>query len=206
MEYLKFKEQLQEGIYHEIGHIIASWMCFPGEDRVKCLQMKKNPNGSYGIQVLWKDEIRFNAKTQLDAFCITSLAGGIFQQLQRLFYLYRDILDVEDSSPESYNSEDVLRLLSIKEVKSYIPGMEEDMARLLVVFEKIQIKGITEDLFVESARIKTIDTLLPFVCKPQIESLCMYCLDLFWNEGLKRKDKVDIDVDIITEYIGCLFK
>ena len=75
-------QDIRDGVYHEIGHVIATKICFPAEDRLDCIRFYKKENGSYGMAEIWKDSIKFNAYTQLDAFTKVSLSGGVFQQMK----------------------------------------------------------------------------------------------------------------------------
>ena len=81
-------QDIRDGVYHEIGHVIATKICFPKEDRLDCIRLFKKDNGSYGMAEVWKDNICFNAYTQLDAITKVTLSGGIFQQMKSL---YRDL-------------------------------------------------------------------------------------------------------------------
>ena len=75
-------QDIRDGVYHEIGHVIATKICFPAEDRLDCIRFYKKENGSYGMAEIWKDNIKFNAYTQLDAITKVTLSGGIFQQMK----------------------------------------------------------------------------------------------------------------------------
>ena len=68
MTYQIFKDTLREGVYHEIGHVVASWLCFSYGDRLRSICLKMKPNGSYGLSAVWIEDIRFDYRTQLDAF------------------------------------------------------------------------------------------------------------------------------------------
>lgn len=199
------KEHLKEGIYHEIGHIIATLLCFPGDDRLKCMQMHLKPNGSYGIAAVWKEDIKFNYHTQLDAFTNVSFAGGIFQQMMGCYKALKNqgqCFSFKEKLISLINPQKSLYLYFKRNIKPMISGMEVDMNTVLSVYDELKASyQIKSGLDQEKVKCDVIKLLLPFVDKKEIENLCEHCLNVFWEGGQNRQQVIEVDNKTLKEML-----
>lgn len=202
-------QDIRDGVYHEIGHVIATKICFPAEDRLDCIRFYKKENGSYGMAEIWKDSIKFNAYTQLDAFTKVSLSGGVFQQMKSLYSDKRDgqlHFSMKEKVIHTYNKSKAYKSFFQRNVNPRDTTMTEDLGLLLAIYDELfEHKKISSRLNIEKEKSDCIDYLLPFIDSSEIDDLCEYCTKLFWEAGQNRLSSVDIPETTIMKYIGTLF-
>lgn len=209
MNYLDSKNALKEGIYHEIGHVVATWLCFSDGERLRGISLKKRPNGSYRLSVEWKDSITFNYNTQLDAFTYSTLAGGVFQQMKNAQNSLNRKLSkytIIEAFVNRFNKDRALLMYIKRNVKPFCKGMEEDLETLKNVYDNLyEEKHITQGLDIKKATDNCISLLFPLINCPEIDSLCDYCLNAFWEGGQNQAPQIEVNIETIKGFIGKLF-
>lgn len=204
-----FKDSLREGIYHEIGHVIGTWLCFPHEERLRGICLKMNPNGSYGLCVEYIEDIKFDYRTQLDAFTCSSLAGGVFQQMKNVqLSLNKGQLKYSliETLVNHFNKDRAFLMFIYRNVNPYDKGMDKDNSTLKNIYDKLREENyIKHRLDINKSTKNCISLLLPFINRPEIDSLCEYCLNEFWKGGQCGVPQIEVDTKTIKVFIGCLF-
>ena len=189
------KDTLKEGVYHEIGHVIATFLCFPNEDRVRSISLERSSANYCGVSTMY-DYLGVKDETQFDPFVITALAGGVFQQMKAIQRSF-------STRVISYLIGNRLLLKYYQlNVKEMIPGMEIDYKLIEAAKKLLLCKwGVNKaDISFKKAKDNCVLLLFPYIESPEIDNLCKYCVDLFWEEGHKAS-RVDVDIETIKKYL-----
>ena len=85
--------------------------------------------------------------------------------------------------------------------------MEKDLVLLKNTYNELyEGKYIKHGLDINLATRNCISLLYPFINRPEIDSLCDYCLNVFWEGGQNRISQIEVDAETIKGFIGGLFK
>lgn len=204
---------LIDGCYHELGHIIATLIYFQDGKGLKGLSF--NPNIKYPFSAAYND-YQWTFPNEVQAFFMITIGGGVFQQMHhiqedlsngRIKYSVIDKL-INIFSPQRA----LIRFFSKRVTVSY-PGMEADIKEINDKYDIMLRAKSTghprwanlrlEDITLDSLKVDAIKLFLPFLQCKKVKELCVYCSQII-------KSKIDngdfTETLISTEQIkGYLF-
>lgn len=173
-----FYESLLEGCYHEMGHVLATLHYFPDEEKINRISFAKQQNGGFQFDTNFH-EVSWSLPSQLEAFVMISIGGGIFQQMKMKYG------DFKKFSESNQCPVDVLREFFSKQIKCPIDGMEADMDYLNRLYSRLlQYRTDLEPLNLEKEKEKAIDLFIPYWEDKKIDELCEHIVDkIMANDG-----------------------
>ena len=190
MGWEKFREGLFDGIYHELGHIIADSVYFPNNSTIQGMLFGRQPNGAYMFNTVCSD-VNWKQSKHILACAVVCISGGVFQQIKTL-----------DMSPNNYNHwEKLISYVSPKRaliaylqrvIQSQIKGMERDFD--ICNEGLIQLGG---KISLEKAKKKAILLLLPYANKNSIDEISNIIADRI----VEQKSEVFVSVEEIKPYL-----
>lgn len=207
---MNYKENFKEGIYHEIGHALATIVEYEDDNRLSSIKMKKKDNGSYGFVTNWNSGPLLKDKNELLSLTVVAFAGSVFQQMISCYSSYvkgRLCFNLIERLVSLFNKKHALQMFFERHVAERNEGMLQDLALITVVYEKYQEAGFIKHQLNElKAKNDTIKVLLPFVEATEIHELADYCLKVFWYCGMAGGSEAEVDANTIKEFLGNLFK
>lgn len=164
MDWQEFRASLFDGIYHELGHIIAEIVYFPDTSTIEGMALVRQPNGAYKFNTI-KSYHPWQHPKHMQACAMICMCGGIFQQIKNI-----DITHVNYNWAErfvSYFSKKRALISYLQRVvQPEIVGMEVDIEIcndwLAKVGRKINFNKVKND---------AILLLLPYANKKSIDEL-----------------------------------
>ena len=197
------KEDLLEGCYHEVGHLISASLFQPFSDRIVGIALNIKPNGARGAAIEFTSTA-FNYKNgEYQGYKYLCLSGGVFQQMKLLknqldsgliqYNLCEKILNCKDPKAASMH-------LYKRMVRIPFEGMEEDLGGLFAIQSSIS-EHFDEPFDINEERIKTIELLFPYINCPVIEKLCIDCRDYFWDMASACKNPILFSKERIDGYL-----
>lgn len=183
------KENLLEGCYHEMGHVLASLITFPKDRKVQSIQFAFNHTNPYeeGFKTVYK-LFQWNFPGQWDAFCLSNMGGGVFQQMKRLYNGLQNgsfRMNIVERIMSKSDPDKALLHFFIRKTKPQICGMEEDIKELRNYYWQCRDLGLQKGLL-DMKRLKNnaVRTLFPYAKDPKIDAVC----NSFCNEVLRKKN------------------
>ena len=190
---------LKEGVYHEIGHVLATLLCFPNENWVHSISLERSSANYCGVSTVY-DHMGIKDVTQFAPFVITALAGGVFQQMKAIQHSFgaKVILFLSGNRPS-------LRYYQ-RNVKEKIPGMEIDYRYIEAAMKYSSRKwGVNKaDVSYKKLKDDCVSLLFPYLESPGTDNLCEFCIDFFEENWQKGASQLDVDIETIKKYLGRL--
>ena len=191
-----------EGCYHEMGHVLATLLCVPEEDRIKGISFSRQPNGGFKFETNYK-KYQWKFPRQVDALIMCCIGGGVFQQMKLLYGVCKG--KSEFNSKSQITAQFDLKDYLSQNVKSIIEGMEDDLCYLNEMYTKLLMyKKVSGELNLELEKEKAINLFLPYIECAKIEQLCEHFVDMIY-ESNGTNDNI-MSINEINKYLmdeGC---
>lgn len=196
------KDALLEGCYHEIGHIISAFLCFPDKEIVQCFGFYKTYNGGYKFDVRTNpDSIKFHY-TQLELYAIFCLSGGIFQQMAAYLTLHQTgYCDFNEIESCIVDSDKALEMFFYRMVKAKIDGMENDYDQFEKVNAFVAQQGLPSVIDYEAIKFKAIHLLFPFLFSKKIKDLSETCVQIIMEKLKRRPPSIEFDMAFLRPFL-----
>ena len=196
------EDALLDGCYHEIGHIISAFLCFPDKKIVQCFGFYKTYNGGYKFDVRTNlDSISFHY-TQLDLYAIFCLSGGIFQQMVAYLTLHQTgYCDFNEMESCIVDSAKALETFFYRMVQAKFDGMEHDYDEFEKVKAFIAKQGLPCVIDYEAIKIKAIHLLFPFLFSKKIKDLSETCVQIIMEKLKRRPLSIEFDMVFLRPFL-----
>lgn len=191
-----------------MGHVLAMLISNPDDPKVQSIQFAFNHENPFdeGFKTVYKT-FQWNFPGQWNQFCLTSMAGGVFQQmksiskaltLEKIHYNFIENLIKLRDKDKAY------RHLLKRLVKSNIEGMEEDIKELRSYYWQCRDKGLFKKfLDLDQMKNATIDALFHCLKEPQIDSLCNnICDEILLKYSKKHSVFHKVHIETIMYYMS----